>query len=265
MPSLHTVQSSGGKPGWGAPRLRCHSGPHGKSLHPLLPPGKQGDDNTAPRNLNPRTESEDTAMRAKGPRDGVSAARVGGLVRGRAEPRPGPGVTGGRPTWAMADSQRLMLSVWRKCKPVACKGERARLQFSGRPPRRAQTAACRLEELGEPEAPAPRPGQTQTDGHHRVGVRQDAGVSGAQTGLGTRHGGPGAGRGGRSGGWGTGSTAWGWSLLASSPTGGLGDPRARPASVPCCYGQRAAPGREPPPSTMTTGMPFVLGVSRFGQ
>lgn len=143
--------------------------------------------------------------------------------------------------------------------------ERARLQFSGRPPRRAQTAACRLEELGEPEAPAPRPGQTQTDGHHRVGVRQDAGVSGAQTGLGTWHGGPGAGRGGRSGGWGTGSTAWGWSLLASSPTGGLGDPRARPASVPCCYGQRAAPGREPPPSTMTTGTPFVLGASRFGQ
>lgn len=173
MPSLRTVQSSGGKPGRGAPCLRWHSGPHGKSLHPLLPPGKRGDDNTAPRNLNPQTESEDTAMRAKGPRDGVSAARVGGLVRGRAEPRPGPGVTGGRPTWAMADSQRLMLSVWRKCKPVACKGERARLQFSGRPPRRAQTAACRLEELGEPEAPAPRPGQTQTDGHHRVGVRQD--------------------------------------------------------------------------------------------
>lgn len=190
MPSLRTVQSSGGKPGRGAPRLRWHSGPHGKSLHPLLPPGKRGDDNTAPRNLNPQTESEDTAMRAKGPRDGVSAARVGGLVRGRAEPRPGPGVTGGRPTWAMADSQRLMLSVWRKCKPVACKGERARLQFSGRPPRRAQTAACRLEELGEPEAPAPRPGQTQTDGHHRVGVRQDAG---AGRGAGARGAQPGGG------------------------------------------------------------------------
>lgn len=29
------------------------------------------------------------------------------------------GITAGRPTWAIADSQKLMLSVWRKCKPVA--------------------------------------------------------------------------------------------------------------------------------------------------
>lgn len=152
MPSLHTVQSSGGQPGRGAPRLRCHSGPHGKSLHPLLPPGKRGDDNTAPRNLNPQTESEDTAMRAKGPRDGVSAARVGGLVRGRAEPRPGPGVTGGRPTWAMADSQRLMLSVWRKCKPVACKGERE--------PGSSSRGALRAE-------PRPRPAGSRSWGSWR--------------------------------------------------------------------------------------------------
>lgn len=54
----------------------------------------------------------------------------------------------------MADSQRLMLSVWRKCKPVAWKGRRGAASSSRLPPCGAQTTAWRLE---EPEAPAPWP------------------------------------------------------------------------------------------------------------
>lgn len=41
-----------------------------------------------------------------------------GVGKGKTQPAEA-GITAGRPTWAIADSQKLMLSVWRKCKPVA--------------------------------------------------------------------------------------------------------------------------------------------------
>lgn len=180
-------------------------------------------------------------------------ARAGGPVQARAEPR--PGITGGRPTWAMADSQRLMLSVWRKCKPVAWKGRRGAASSSRLPPCGAQTAAWRLE---EPEAPAPSAPWPCRD------RRRPAGTTGGCP-AGRRGQGQGAGAGRLAGAQGgptrPGGTAWGcrlWVAESALLLGGRGDPKARPASAPCCYGQGAAPGREPSLSAMIRGTLFIL-------
>lgn len=215
-PRFAPCSSRGEEVGRGTPHLPCHPGPHGKSLRPLLPTGKARTDtsNTAPRNLNSRIKSEDAAMRVQGPRERVCVAR--------AEPQPGPGVTGGRPTWAMADSQRLMLSVWRKCKPVAWEGKETRTRSSSRGSLRAE--------------PRPRPGGLRSWGSRRhlprglartdagrrapwggcpAGHRGQRGTNGARNPAGQTWGRR-RGRGGLAAAWGgparPGSTAWGCRL-----------------------------------------------------
>lgn len=132
--------------------------------------------------------------------------------------------------------------------------ERSRLQFPA-PSVRGPDRGLEAGGAGGagPVGPVALPGQTQTGRHHRR-------VSGRTPG--TR-----AGRGGRSAGWGTGGparpggTAWGcrlWVAESALLLGGRGDPKARPASAPCCYGQGAAPGREPSLSAMIRGMLFIL-------